>query len=56
MIFDPPRNKWECRRCREPAVGYNDNGEFLCEDCLFEEAVDEAMPRIVAGEDLDGEE
>ena len=27
----------KCERCNEPGVAFNDDGEFLCEDCLFEE-------------------
>jgi hypothetical protein len=45
-----PRLKWECKNCQEPGVGYNDDGEFLCEDCLLDEAIDQMMPAIVAGE------
>jgi len=26
----------EARSCDEPAVGFNDDGEALCEDCLME--------------------
>lgn len=46
-----PRYKGECKHCQEPGIGYNDDGELLCEDCLFDEAIDEAMPKIVAGEE-----
>ena len=28
-----------CKRCEEPGVGFNDDGDFLCEDCMFEEAI-----------------
>jgi hypothetical protein len=45
-----PHNKWECKRCREPGVAWNDDGEFLCEDCMLDEAIDQMMPAIVAGE------
>jgi hypothetical protein len=27
----------KCERCSEDGVGYNEDGEFLCGDCLFEE-------------------
>ena len=30
----------KCERCSEPAIGFNDDGEALCEDCLFEEFED----------------
>ena len=30
-----------CTLCTEPAVGWNDDGEQLCEDCLFEGALDQ---------------
>ena len=36
--MDRPRHEGGCDRCEEQAVGFNDDGEFLCEDCLFEEA------------------
>jgi hypothetical protein len=26
----------EARGCKEPAVGFTDDGELLCEDCLSE--------------------
>lgn len=26
-----------CEKCEEPGIGFNDDGEFLCEDCAFEE-------------------
>ena len=26
----------DMRGCKEPAVGFDDNGRALCEDCLFE--------------------
>jgi hypothetical protein len=29
----------EARGCDEPAVGFNDDGEALCEDCLMEWAM-----------------
>lgn len=29
----------EARGCRENAVAFNDDGEALCEDCIFEWAV-----------------
>lgn len=30
-----------CEQCDENGVGFNDDGEFLCEDCLFEWAIDQ---------------
>lgn len=32
----------ETRGCDEDAVGFNDDGEALCEDCLLEWAVEHA--------------
>lgn len=26
----------DARGCEEPAIGFNDDGEALCEDCMFE--------------------
>lgn len=34
-----------CDRCDEPGVGYNEDGDFLCEDCMFEEFVEATTPR-----------
>ena len=31
----------EARGCREEAVAFNDDGEAMCEDCLFQWNVDE---------------
>ncbi len=31
----------KCERCPETAVGYTDDGEALCEDCLFEHTCEE---------------
>lgn len=28
-----------CSKCEERGIGFNDDGVFLCEDCLFEEQV-----------------
>lgn len=28
--------KCESRNCEEAAIGFNDDGEALCEDCMFE--------------------
>lgn len=25
-----------CEKCGDSAIGFNDDGEFLCQDCLFE--------------------
>lgn len=30
----------KCERCIEPGVAYNEDGVWLCEDCLFEEQCD----------------
>lgn len=37
--------KCESRGCNERAVMCNDDGKWLCEDCAFEEACEEIMPR-----------
>jgi hypothetical protein len=42
----------DCERCTEPAVAFNDDGVALCEDCIFMEAVEEVLPKIIAGEDV----
>lgn len=34
----------KCDKCSEPGRVYNDDGEFLCEDCMMEWAVEETMP------------
>jgi hypothetical protein len=26
----------ECEKCEDDAIGYNDDGVALCEDCMFE--------------------
>jgi hypothetical protein len=31
----------QCEQCDEPGVGYNDDGEFLCEDCMFESILED---------------
>lgn len=41
----------QCEKCDEPGVGYNDDGRWLCEDCLFEWACEEVMPDVVGDED-----
>lgn len=32
----------ECERCSEQAVGFNDYGEALCEDCMFEDFMEDS--------------
>lgn len=32
MLYD----KCDSRGCKELGVGHNDDGEWLCEDCMFE--------------------
>ncbi len=44
-------NEGKCSRCSEDGVGYNDHGDMLCEDCMFDEVIEEMMPKIVAGEE-----
>jgi len=39
----------QARGCCERGVGCNDDGDFLCEDCLFEWTVEQTMPKIVSG-------
>jgi hypothetical protein len=29
-----------CCRCRENGVGFNDDGDFLCEDCIADEIIE----------------
>jgi hypothetical protein len=48
-------NEGKCSRCSEPGIGCNGNGDILCEDCMFEEVIEEQMPKIVAGETPDRE-
>lgn len=38
----------ECEKCSETAIGFNDDGDALCSDCLFETTCDELF-----GEDDD---
>lgn len=37
--------QYKCERCSEPGIAYNDDGDWLCEDCLFEEQI-EANPEF----------
>lgn len=37
-------HRCEARGCEEDAVGFNDDGEALCEDCLMEWAMQEFEP------------
>jgi hypothetical protein len=30
----------QCEQCEEPAVVCNEDGEALCEDCIFEQTCD----------------
>ena len=32
-----------CSKCTERGIGFNDDGEFLCEDCLFDKQTDDAF-------------
>lgn len=32
--------KLQCECCKGPGMGFNEDGEFLCEDCLFEGATE----------------
>ena len=31
----------ECEKCGDQAVGFNDDGDLLCEDCLFTQKCEE---------------
>lgn len=31
----------ECEKCGDSAAGYTDDGELMCEDCLFEHTCEE---------------
>ena len=31
----------KCEKCGDQAVGFNDDGDLLCEDCIFEQACEE---------------
>lgn len=31
----------QCDRCAETAIGYTDDGDALCEDCMFMEMMDD---------------
>lgn len=33
----------ECEKCHDQALGYNDDSELLCEDCLFEYVCEEMV-------------
>ena len=41
----------ECRGCEQDGVGYNDDGVFMCEDCLFEWAVEQNNPDLTEEEE-----
>lgn len=30
-----------CDRCSEEGIGFDDDGTFLCEDCLFEQMMED---------------
>lgn len=32
-----------CEQCGDAGIGFTDDGEFLCEDCLFESFMDEQL-------------
>lgn len=40
----------KCEKCSEKGIGFNDDGEWLCEDCMFEWSMEEF------GDDLDDED
>ncbi|WP_277810666.1 hypothetical protein [Chromohalobacter canadensis] len=31
----------ECEKCGDQAIGFNDDGDLLCEDCIFEQTCEE---------------
>lgn len=43
----------KCERCPEPGIACNDDGHWLCEDCLFEEQCQRDFPHDSFGEDLE---
>lgn len=49
--MDPDEFNVECDNCNERGVGFNDEGEWLCEDCMFEWACEEVMPGVVSGDE-----
>ena len=36
----------QCERCGEPAVGCNDDGVALCEDCLADDLADPSIEEL----------
>lgn len=40
MNLDDP-----CEKCQEPGIGFNDDGEWLCEDCHFDDLCEEQERR-----------
>lgn len=42
-----------CERCSEPGIAHNDDGDWLCEDCLFQEACEAAFPDLIGYNDRD---
>jgi hypothetical protein len=37
----PPWELGKCEQCDELAIGFTDDGEALCEDCMFEHYLEE---------------
>lgn len=56
MAPKPQIGQMQCDRCPETGVAYDSDGEWLCEDCIFSDAVDEAMPGIVNGDHPDADQ
>ena len=46
---DPMLGK--CERCESDAIGFNEDGVALCEDCIFEESCRNAFPPEIDLED-----
>ena len=40
----------ECRGCTQDGVGFNDDGTFMCEDCLFEWVEEQNNPDLTEEE------
>lgn len=47
----PQIGQFQCDECPEIGVGYDFDGRWLCEDCLFFEHADEAMKDAAANKD-----
>lgn len=41
----------QCEQCEEPAIFVSEDGEALCEDCIFEQACEELFGDPFEGDD-----